>query len=243
MTPRLLLALSVVLYSAPVFSRTPQPEPIPEPKRIKIKTTAFAAIGRSIEVEIVNAVCKTKLDYNNVTEAELNAHGDVCAKEFIPPAATASTPGLLFIGGAFGSKSNKFLLAPAVSVGAGGMIPLRRPTVAYRPSSDQKVEFVLPKSMSFQLNFIVSANVSVAGLLFPTETTATGKSTTELGYTVGLYSGFEFAGVSYNPQTAQLKFKISFILGVVAAFLGNSDTVGNAFALGVQPGLVINFLP
>jgi hypothetical protein len=196
-----------------------------------------------LTVSVNDGVCASNMAWADIGEEKhLDAYAEECAHIFIAPKAIISTPGLLFMGGAFGSTSSQFLLGPSASIGAGASLPILRPELSYRQGKDGTVEFLLPRRTSFAMNFLLSGNVGMAGLLFPNAGVSGQGAPAELGFTVGLYGAPEFTWVAYD-QTAQQRYRIGFSLGVIAGYLGGSETVGPAFIVGVQPGLVIDFSP
>ncbi|MBM7116065.1 hypothetical protein [Archangium primigenium] len=237
--------LITLLASQPAHSGSAQQEEKQQPiTRTKpLSEVGLALAVPDLVVSVENGVCASNMAWADIGQEKiLDAYAQECAHIFVEPKAIVSTPGLLFIGGAFGSTSSQFLLGPSAAIGAGASIPIIRPTLTYRESKSNKVEFILPRRTSFTMNFLVSGNVGVAGMLFPNAGGSDQPAPAEIGFTVGLYGAPEFAWISYDPA-AQQRYRIGFSLGVIAGYLGGSSTVGPAFIVGVQPGLVINFAP
>lgn len=192
--------------------------------------------------------CQTTLASTADADA-LKNWADTCGKLLFPIAGQATTPGLLFIGAAFGSKSNKFAIAPSVAVNAGAAIPLVRPSLGYymeppdgaAAGAADVVKFRPPVTGQFYLNLIASGNVAVSGFLYPGTTGAGGAGTaTDFAWSVGGYGGLEFGTVTYATGGA-VKGQLAGTVGLIVGYLGGANTVGDALIIGVQPGFVVRF--
>jgi hypothetical protein len=185
-----------------------------------------------------NGACVTGLtDANN--DERLNAYDDYCARLLLPPRPIVSIPGLIFIGGAIGSNAKKFIIAPGVGINAGAAIPLLRPRLGYR-LEDGKIVYLLPRVSSFFIDFLISANVAMEGVLFPGNKDKNGDPETEFAWSIGAYVGIELGGVQFTKQGTE-KVRIAGTLGAIVGYLGQSDVVGNAFIAGFQPGFSVVF--
>ncbi len=181
------------------------------------------------------------------------SHVAACATRLVQASAVINFPGVIFFGGALGARSRKFVIAPGVAIGAGASIPIIRPSLTWW-LKDGNYLFTLPDTVRFNMNFIGAVTGSLGGLIFPGEAT-TGGTATEVGYSVGIFGALEFAWTSWDTQldfdqndnvtqitgSGQMKTKIAFSLGLLLGYLGNSETVGHAFVIGVQPGATFKF--
>ena len=184
--------------------------------------------------------CVTDLAEAKLTnEKESLRYSNECAKLFLPMKPAIATPGSLFIGAALGNKDKKFIIAPAVNISLGAAIPIYRPNLT--PSIvDGNVVFRLPRTTRFYMDFIVSANAAIEGVLYPGTEDDKGDTASTFSWSTGVYTGLELGGVTFTKQ-GTVERKVAFLLGVLMGYMGQSDIVGDAFIVGAQPAIVMQF--
>lgn len=234
-----------LLLSAKLASAAVHPEESSRTYRLTPPSIELnAAAGPAIEAEVKDGVCLTKIT-EAADQATKDRYGDHCAKLLFPVSGVLNVPGLLFIGGAFGTVANKFAIAPAVGVNGGAAIPIHRPSLGWykenKNNPEDPLRFRLPTIPSFYANFLISANVAVAGFIYPGTPSAAGSGTgTDLAFSIGMFSGIELGGISF-AEGGKTKSRIAATVGVILGYLGNSSTVGDAFLIGAQPGFTASF--
>jgi hypothetical protein len=110
-----------------------------------------------VEAKVVNGVCVTKLARATADESTYNIYKATCAQLLVPIAGVVNIPGLLFIGGALGTKAKKFAIAPSVAFSAGAAIPLKRPLPGYFFDEGDHYSFKLPAVARLYVNLLLSA--------------------------------------------------------------------------------------
>jgi hypothetical protein len=226
-------------------ARAAHPEPLaPAPAAVPLNAAA-PLHDPSIDS---HGACQAPWLTTTSDQAALDAAESLCGKLLFPVAAQASTPGLLFVGGAFGTKASKFAIAPSVGVSGGAAFPVIRPSLGYYleapdggTSATPVVKFRPSSIGQFYVNWLLSANVAVAGFIYPGTSSADGASpTTDLGWSIGAYTGLEFGTVTFATGGAT-KSQVAGTVGLIVGYLGASSVVGDAFIVGVQPGFVLHF--